>query len=82
MKKWNNPSIEELDLNATAYSPAGGTRQDGAYMSNDGHYNYNTYGPSGGEDDGTPAIHGNHPGIGQSHTGGGYVAGGGFVTVD
>ena len=61
MKKWNNPSIEELDLNATAYSPAGGNRQDGAYKSNDGKYNYQTYGPSGGEDDGTPHIAGNDP---------------------
>ena len=63
MKKWNNPSLEELDLNATAYSPAGGSRVDGAYNSNDGKFYYPTYGPSGGADDGNPHLTGNDPSI-------------------
>ena len=75
MKKWNNPSIEELDLNATAYSPAGGNRLDGAYRSNDGKYNYPTYGPSGG-DEGEVHMNGNDPSVG-----GHGAKGNGFITV-
>ena len=49
MKTWNQPMIEELDLNATAYSPAGGTVIDGSYVSRNGKYDIPTYGPSGQE---------------------------------
>lgn len=62
MKKWNTPSIEELDLNATAYSPAGGNRLDGAYKSTDGKYNIPTYGASSG-DNGEVRMNGNDPTI-------------------
>lgn len=47
MKIWNEPSMEELNVNATAYSPDGGKFVDGTYKSNDGKYIDNTYGPSG-----------------------------------
>ena len=72
MKKWNNPSIEELDLNATAYSPAGGSRLDGAYQSNDGKYKYETFGPSSGNE-GKPILNGNDPSIGSISAGNGFV---------
>lgn len=49
MKIWNQPSLEELDLNATAYSPNGGSTEDGMYVSEDGLYHDFTYGPSGGQ---------------------------------
>lgn len=56
MKKvWNTPEFETLNVNATAYSPAGGTVQDGAYISNDGVYNIPTYAPSSGNS-GTPEV--------------------------
>lgn len=61
MKKWNNPSIEELDLNATAYSPAKGSRIDGTYKSYDGEFTHHSYSASTG-DSGTPSLAGNHPG--------------------
>ena len=61
MKKWNNPSIEELDLNATAYSPAQGNRIDGTYKSYDGAFTHHSYAPSGA-DNGEPHLTGNHPG--------------------
>ena len=32
MKIWNNPSLEELDVNMTASSPTGNTEDDGLYM--------------------------------------------------
>ena len=60
MKKWNNPSLEELNLNATAYNPAGGNRVDGSYKSNDSRYTYDTFASSSGNS-GTPALTGNDP---------------------
>lgn len=69
MKQWNNPTIEEMALNATAYSPDGGARQDGAYTSRDGVFNIPSYGGSDG-DNGVPGIAGNDPSINPSGTGG------------
>lgn len=62
MKKWNTPSLEELSLNATAYSPSSGSRVDGVYLSKDGLYTHNSYGGSDGNS-GTPILSSNHPGI-------------------
>lgn len=62
MKKWSNPSLEELSLNATAYSPAGGTRIDGTYQSYDGQFTHRSYGASSG-DSGTPGLTGNDPSV-------------------
>lgn len=47
MKIWNQPSLEELDLSATAYSEKKGSVVDGSYVSGDGKYEIPTYGPSG-----------------------------------
>ena len=60
MKKWNNPSLEELSLSATAYHPDGGSKYDGTYQSNDGQYTDHTYGPSSGNA-GKPYLKGNNP---------------------
>ena len=49
MKNWNQPAIEELDLNSTAYAPEKGSKIDGSYVSEDGKYTHNTYCPSGAE---------------------------------
>lgn len=67
MKKWNTPSVEELNLNATAYNPAGGNNVDGAYLSKDGKYTYNTFAPSSGNA-GTPIVNGNDPSIGSQRS--------------
>ena len=50
MKKWNQPALEELDLNATAYAPEQGSKVDGSYISTDGKYVHYTYCPSGVEE--------------------------------
>ena len=49
MKKWNQPALEELELNATAYAPEMGSKVDGSYVSKDGQFTYFTYCPSGAE---------------------------------
>lgn len=50
MKKmnWSEPTVSELNINETAYSPDGGNTKDGAYISKDGQYTIPTYGPSTG----------------------------------
>lgn len=53
MKVWNSPIVEELAVKATQYDPAGGTKEDGQYISYDGKYSHYTYGPSSGST-GTP----------------------------
>lgn len=60
MKHWNTPSLDELNLNATAYNPLGGSSVDGSYISNDGKYKYDTFAPSSGNA-GTPDMNGNDP---------------------
>ena len=55
MKTWNTPSVEEMEVKATAYDPNGGTKVDGQYVSEDGKYNFYTYGPSSGNS-GTPSV--------------------------
>lgn len=60
MKLWNVPSLEEMDLKATAYSPAGGNRLDGTYNSYDGKFTHKSFGSSSG-DSGTPSLAGNDP---------------------
>lgn len=47
MKIWNQPSLEELDMSATAYAPEKGNKVDGIYVSEDGKYTHYTYCPSG-----------------------------------
>ncbi|WP_155832292.1 hypothetical protein [Butyrivibrio sp. MC2013] len=54
MKTWNTPVVEELGVQATAYSPLSGTREDGHYESDDGKYYKPTYGPS--SNSGTPEV--------------------------
>ena len=54
MKKWNNPAIEEIDLNATEYAPTGGYKKDGFFQGNDNR-NVDFYGPSSGNS-GDPVI--------------------------
>lgn len=49
MKIWNQPMLEELDLNATAYAPSKGTVVDGSYVSTDTQFTEYTYGPSGSD---------------------------------
>lgn len=48
MKNWTEPTLVELNLNATAYAPEKGTTVDGSYVSKDGQHTYYTYAPSGG----------------------------------
>ena len=55
MKQWENPKIQELDINATAYNPKGGFKKDGSYTSEDGLFNIPTYGLSTGNT-GTPGV--------------------------
>lgn len=60
MKKvWNTPEFETLNVNATAYSPYGGTYQDGCYSSYDGDFNIPTFAPSSGNS-GTPDVEVHH----------------------
>lgn len=54
MKTWNTPSVEEMEVKATAYDPAGGNKEDGVYISYDQKYTQYTYGPSSGNG-GTPS---------------------------
>lgn len=54
MKKWNNPAIEEIDLNATEYAPTGGYLKDGTFLGNDKR-TVDFYGPSSGNS-GDPVI--------------------------
>lgn len=49
MKTWNQPALEELNLNATAYAGNPGVVVDGSYTSSDGNYEIPTFGPSGAE---------------------------------
>ena len=49
MKTWNQPSLVELDLTATAYSPDSGSKVDGFYVDRDGVTTHYTYCPSGSE---------------------------------
>lgn len=55
MKKWNNPELQELEINATAYAPKGGYTKDGSYTSDDGKYNIPTFGFSTGNS-GVPTV--------------------------
>ena len=47
MKNWTEPTLVELNLDATAYAPENGHVVDGSYVSTDGNYHIPTYGPSG-----------------------------------
>ena len=48
MKTWNQPTMEELDLSATAYGNINSPCVDGSYTSTDGKYTKETYGGSCG----------------------------------
>lgn len=58
MKLWNVPSLEELNLRATAYHPDGGSHVDGSYRAYDKSFTENTFAPSSGNA-GDPFIKGN-----------------------
>lgn len=55
-KEWSNPEIKSLTINQTEYHPESGNCEDGAYKSYDGLYNLTTYGPSDGNNAGTPTV--------------------------
>ena len=46
MKTWNQPTLEELDLSATAFTNTSGINADGSYSINDGRYDYFHINPS------------------------------------
>lgn len=54
-KTWMNAELADLSINGTEYSPNGGKVQDGQYVSNDGKYEINTWGPSG-QNEGEPGV--------------------------
>lgn len=56
MKLWHTPSLEELNVNATAYAVGGGSHVDGAYQNTDGSYTRYTYASSSGNN-GVPGLH-------------------------
>ena len=55
-KTWNSPKIEELEITATAYSPASGTIQDGEYINYDTGEREPFYRPSGSKPSGNKPI--------------------------